>query len=173
MRRLPRAEYLLPIVIVLGAIVLFAAEFTVAFEFTPPGGEPLREQTNLDRHSGAMLVLAVAILLALWVALSQSSRPASFAVAGLGAATLLIFLVFDLPDAGRVGDLEDPLRGIATAEARPQAGFWLQAVGAAALAFGGGALATLTPAELRAPLAALRRRRKRPARDEPPNEPRP
>ncbi len=156
-RLLPRAEYVLPVLIALGAVVLIASEFMTAFEFTPPGGEAQDSVSNADRHSFAMLVLAGAALIALLLTLATGSRPGAFAVAGLGAVALLIFLINDLPDAGKIGDLDDPLRGFANAEAVPQAGFWLEAVGVAALAFGGGALATLTAAQLAAPLAALRR----------------
>ena len=43
MRKLPRAEVLVPIAVALGAVVLAASEFMIAFAFTPPGGEALRE----------------------------------------------------------------------------------------------------------------------------------
>ena len=70
---------------------------------------------------------------------AASRSPAS------GSSPLLLFLIVDLPDAGKLGDLEDPVRGIASARAEPQAGFWLQALGAVTLALGGGAFATLSP----------------------------
>jgi hypothetical protein len=160
--KLPRAEMLLPFVIALGAIVLIASEFMVAFEFTPPGGEPLRDVTSADRHNYSMLILGIAALIAMFVALATGARPAAYAVAGLGAVALLIFLVADLPDAGKLGDLSDPIRGFASARAEPQAGFWLEAIGAVTLAIGGGAFATLSSEQLRAPLG---RRRKGPKRD--------
>lgn len=146
MRRLPRAEAVLPLVIVLGAIVLAASEFMVAFEFTPPGGEVQMEQTVADRHSYAMLVLSIFALLALAGAILTASRPASFALAAVGGLALLLFLILDLPDAGKIGPLEDFI----TAKAEPQIGFWLEALGAVALGLGGAAFATLSSAQLRA-----------------------
>lgn len=146
MRRLPRAEAVLPFVIVLGAIVLGASEFMTAFEFTPPGGEVQMEQTVADRHSYAMLVLSIFALLALAGAILTASRPASFAVAAVGGLALLLFLILDLPDAGKIGPLEDFI----TARAEPQIGFWLEALGAVALGLGGAAFATLSSAQLRA-----------------------
>lgn len=146
--RVPRAETLLPIAIVAGALALAASEFMIAFEFTPPGGEPLREVTAADRHDYSSLILAIGALVALGVAIATGARPAAFAVAGIGGVTLLLFLVVDLPDAGQLGDLSDPVRGIASARAEAQPGFWLQAIGALTLALAGGAFATLTPAQL-------------------------
>jgi hypothetical protein len=171
--KLPRAEIVLPFVIVLGATVLIASEFMVAFEFTPPGGEALREQTNADRHSYAMALLAIGALMAMATALVLSgrdrsddmigqvglrsgARAAAFATAGFGVVALLIFLVGDLPDAGKLGDLSDPIRGFASVKAEPQAGFWLEAIGAVTLAVGGCAFATLSPEQLQAPLSRQR-----------------
>lgn len=150
MRFLPRAEITLPIVILAAALVLAASEFMVAFEFTPPGGEPLRDATAADRHGYSMLVLAICAIVATLIAITTGAKPAAYAVAGVGAVALLLFLILDLPDAGKLGDLEDPLRGIASAEANPQAGFWLQALGSTVLALGGAAFATLSPEQLRA-----------------------
>lgn len=158
MSRLPRAEILLPFVIAAGAVILAASELMVALEFTPPGGEALREVSSADRHGYSMIVLALFALIALGVALNTGAKPAAYAVAGIGAVALLLFLVLDLPDAGKLGDLEDPITGIAAARAEPQAGFWMQALGAVALAVGGGAFATLAPEQLRALPERLRRR---------------
>jgi hypothetical protein len=154
MSRLPRAEIVLPVVIVLAAAVLAASEFMVAFEFTPPGGEPIRDQTNADRHGYSMLILAVAAVVAMSVAIATGAKVAAYAVAGIGAVSLLLFLLLDLPDAGTIGALED----FVTAKAEPQAGFWMQALGAVGLAFGGGAFATLSSEQLQGPLSRRRRR---------------
>lgn len=144
MRGLPRAELVLPFLIVLGAVVLGASEFMIAFEFTPPGGEVQQEQTVADRHSYAMLVLSVFALIALVGAIAGASRPAAFAVAAAGGIALLMFLVLDLPDAGKIGPLEDFI----TAKAEPQIGFWLEAIGSVALGLGGAAFATLSSEQL-------------------------
>ena len=151
MNRLPRAEIVLPFVIAFAASVLIASEFMTAFEFTPPGGEALREVGNADRHDYSMLLLAAFALIAMVLAVTTGARPAAYAVAGFGGMALLLFLIGDLPDAGKLGDLDDPIRGFASARAEPQEGFWLEAIGAVILALAGGAFATLTPEQLQAP----------------------
>ncbi len=146
MSRPPRLAQLLPAVVALGAIALVASEFLVAFEYTLPGGEVEAEESGADRDGYANLLLAVGAVIATVIALRAGSRPAAFAVAGLGVTALLLFLLLDLPDAGETGTLE----GFVTAEAEPGPGFWLEAVGAVALGLGGAALATLDSAQLRA-----------------------
>ncbi len=143
--------------IVFAAIVLAASELMTAFQFTPPGGEPLKQVSNVDRHHYAMLVLARR---------SPSSPPGSRSAPApappptpwpaSARVALLLFLIIDLPDAGKLGDLEDPIRGFASAKAVPQSGFWLEAVGAVFLALAGGAFATLTSEQLQAPLTRFR-----------------
>lgn len=154
MSRVPRAEYVLPIVIGLAAILLAVSEFLVTFDFVAPGDEVQAQQTAGDRHGYANLLLAAGTVIAMAIALAAGSRPAALAVAGLGAVALLLFLVFDLPDAGRIGELEDFI----TAEAEPQAGFWLEAIGALTLGLAGGAFATLSSEQLLAAGSRLRRR---------------
>jgi hypothetical protein len=147
-----RPERLLPIACLLGAALLFASELMTMFEFTPPGGEALDSQTAGERHGNAMFVVAAFALGALVVAVLAGSKPAAIGVAVMGGIALLIFLLTDLPDAGQVGTLDDPRQSFFDAEAVPQAGFWLELVGALALSISGAALATLTPEQL----AALR-----------------
>jgi hypothetical protein len=67
-------------------------------------------------------------------------------------------LVIDLPDAGQVGTLDDARQSFFDAEAVPQAGFWLEMIGAIALTVSGAALATMSPDQLGAlsPVAAGR-----------------
>lgn len=153
MRRLPRAEIVLPFVVVLGAVLLASSEFMTAFEFTPPGGEPQDSVSSADRHGYSMLILAICAIVATVVAVITGMRPVAVAVAVIGGVALLLFLILDLPDAGTRGSLED----FVTARAEPQAGFWLEALGATILALGGAAFATLDPDQLR----ALRRARGR------------
>lgn len=155
-----RAESVVPVIVVLGAVVLAASEFMVAFEFTPPGGEPLRDTTGGDRHGFSNLILGVAAIGALAAAIATGSRPAAYAVAAIGSVALLLFLVIDLPDVGQVGDLRDPLRDLATAEAVPRPGFWLQAIGAVALAVGGGMFAKLRHDATEQPTSARPRTRR-------------
>jgi hypothetical protein len=159
---LSRPERLLPLACLLGAGLLFASELMTMFEFTPPGAEALDSQTAGERHGNAMFVIAAFAVGALAVAVLAGSKPAALGVAVMGGIALLIFLLTDLPDAGQVGTLDDPRQSFFDAEAVPQAGFWLELVGALALAISGAALATLTPEQL----AALR-----PGADRDPEEP--
>ena len=143
-----RLERLLPLACVASAGLLIASELMTAFEFTPPGGEAQASQSFADRHHYAFIVLAVFAVVALVFALSTGSRPAAVAVAAVGVIALLWFLITDLPDAGNVGSLDDPHVPFLTAKAEPQAGFWLQLIGALGLALTGAALATLTSDQL-------------------------
>ncbi len=145
-----RMERLLPFACVAAAAVLFASELMITFEFIPPGGEALAEQSAGDRHSYAQIVLAVAAVVAMLVAIAAGSKPAAMAVAACGVIALLIFLLLDLPDANNLGTLDDPRQSFFEAEAVPQAGFWLGLLGALGLALCGSALATLTPEQLSA-----------------------
>ena len=156
-----RAEYVLPVVIVLAALLLGISEFSTTFEFTPPGAEPLREQAASDRHSYALLLLAICTVGAMLGAILTGVRAAAVATAVFGVAALLLFLVLDLPDAGKLGDLEDPTRGLASARAEPQTGFWVQAISGVVLGLTSVAFATLSSEQLQAPLRRLRGRRRR------------
>jgi hypothetical protein len=153
-----RPERLLPFACVAAAVALFASEFTTTFQFVPPGGEPLCDQQAADRHHFALGVIALFAIGAVVVAVLAASRPAAVAVAVAGLAALLVFLIVDVPDANSIGTLGDSCTSIPDqfdAKAVPQAGFWLEMVGALALALSGAALATLTPDQL----ATLRPRR--------------
>jgi hypothetical protein len=145
-----RAARLLPLAILVAAIVLFASELMTTFEFTPPGGEALASQTGGDRHGNALMVIAVFAVFALAVAVLNGSKPAAIAVAVAGVAALLVFLLSDLPDANAVGTLDDARNSFFDAEAIPQGGFFMEMLGALALAIGGVALATMSEEQLRA-----------------------
>ena len=145
-----RATRLLPIAIVVAAIVLFASDLMTTFEFTPPGGEALASQGGADRHGNALMVIAVFAIFALAVAIFNGSKPAAIAVAVAGVAALLVFLLSDLPDANAVGTLDDARNSFFDAEAVPQSGFFMEMLGALALAIGGVALATMSEEQLRA-----------------------
>jgi hypothetical protein len=82
-------------------------------------------------------------------------------IAGLGA--LLLFLIVDLPHAGNSGTLAGcsatTTGQFFEAKAYPQAGFWLEMVGALALALSGLALATFSSEQLETLRPAWLRRR--------------
>jgi hypothetical protein len=162
--RIPAVEWLLPLACLVSALVLGFSEFSTTFELTPPGGEPLQVIDASDRHSYALLILALFAIFALAVTVMSGSKAAAFAVAAAGAVALLIFLLGDLPRAGQIGTLDDPRQSFIDAEAVPQAGFWLELLGSLGLAVSGAALATLTPEQLAlGDRWAERRRRRRPA----------
>jgi len=162
--RIPAVEILLPLACLASALVLGFSELLTTFELTPPGGEALQVIDASERHSYALLILALFAIFALAVAVMSGSKPAAFAVAAAGAVALLIFLLGDLPRAGQIGTLDDPSQSFIDAEAVPQAGFWLELLGALGLAVSGAALATLTPDQLAlGDRWAERRRRRRPA----------
>jgi len=148
--RFARAEYLLPFACAAAALCVGASELMTTFEFDlGTSGEPQQTITAADRHSYALLVLAVFALGALAVAVISGSRPAAVAVAVAGGLSLLFFLVVDLPDVGQSGTVDEPSRVFFSSKAEPADGFWLELVGTVALALSGGALATLRPDQLR------------------------
>jgi hypothetical protein len=145
-----RPEHLLPVACAAAAICVGASEFMDTFEFDlGTSGEPQQTIAASDRHSYALLVLAIFSLVALAIAVLTGSRPAATAVAVSGGLALLFFLLVDLPDVGQQGTLDDPSQVFLSSEAEPANGFWLEMVGSLALAVSGGALATLRPEQLR------------------------
>jgi hypothetical protein len=140
-------EYLLAVACLVSACVLGYSDFGTSFELTQ-GGEPIQELAAGDRHSYAMLVLAIFAIGALFVAVGAGSKPAATAVALAGATALILFLAIDLPKANQIGDLNEAGQFLAQAKAEPAAGFWLSLLGALGLAISGGALATLPPEQL-------------------------
>ena len=128
--------------------MLAASEFMDTFELNGPGPSLQVVQTAADQHYYSLLVLAGFALGALVVAVLTGSKPAATAVAVCGAGALLIFLLIDLPDAGKVGTISDV--NFTQAKAEPALGFWFELTGALVLAICGAALATLDPDQLRA-----------------------
>ncbi len=147
MKRLrAEAERLLPPMLVLaGALMLIASEFADTFEYRA-GDAVLEVSHGGGRHDYALLLLGVFAIVALLAALATGSKPAAVAVAAAGAVALLLFLLIDLPDAGATG----VFAGFVQGKAHPQAGFWLEPIGAVFLLIGGAALAVMRqPATMR------------------------
>jgi hypothetical protein len=157
-----RAERLLPWVCFAAAAILFASQLMTMFEFTPPGAEPIEEFSVIEDHGHALFVISAFAFIATIIAVWAGSKPAAIVVCGMGVFALLFFLLTDLPDAGQVGTLDSNEQSFIDAEAVPQEGFWLEMLGALALAFTGAALATMSGEQL----AALRPGAKR-DQDEP------
>jgi hypothetical protein len=146
-----RLTRLLPLAVIAAAVCLFASELMTLFEFTPPGGEAQCALGAGDRHSNAQMVIAGFAIIAVLVAVYAGSRPAAIAVAVMGVLGLLIFLIADLRFANNIGSLGESCGSGAQffdAKAVPQGGFYLELVGALALAVTGIALASLTPTQL-------------------------
>ena len=124
-------------------------------------------------------MLAAFAIVAVLVAILAGSRPAALGVAIAGLGALLIFGIVDLPKANDIGGVSSacaPASQGLDAKAVPQAGFWLELVGAVALTLSGIALAALNADQLKALRprwlgagAALRRERRglRPQRTRP------
>jgi hypothetical protein len=152
--RISRPERLLPFACIAGAATLFASEFMTTFQLSegPLGsGNPLCNLDAASRHHFALGILAIFAVLFVVVAVVWGSKPAAVAVGIAGVLALLLFLIIDLPKANNVGSISSAcdLAGQGfDAKALPQAGFWLEMVGALALALSGVALATLSPEQL-------------------------
>lgn len=144
-----RTEVLLAGICAAAALILGASEVMDTFHLTPRGGGALLADSAFDRHHGAMLVLSAGAIVALVVAAMTGSKPAAAAVAICGAIALLIFLVGDLPDANKIGTLDQTGVSFIDAKAVPQAGFWLELIGALALALAGTALAMMPEDRIR------------------------
>jgi hypothetical protein len=159
---LSRLTRLLPVAVIAAAICLFASELMTMFEFRPPGGESLCFQDAGDRHSNAQMVIAGFAVIATLLAVFGGSRPAALSVAAMGILALLIFLISDLRVANSAGSLSEACGAsqgfLFEAEAVPQGGFYMELVGALALAVTGVALATLTPGQLSSLRPSPRRR---------------
>jgi hypothetical protein len=149
MRRF-RAEQLLPLACAGGAAMLAASQFMDIFKIESAPGQTFDLISASDQHWFAMLVLAVFAIAAVLMAVSVGSKAWASAVAVAGGVALLLFLLIDLPDAGRVGDLGNENQFLFQAKANPSAGFWMELAGSLILAICGGALATLSPDQLRA-----------------------
>lgn len=139
---------LLPLACLIAALCLFASELMTMFELTPPSAPVIETQTGAERHGYAVGLIAAFALTALAFAVFTGSKPAATAVAVAGVVALLIFLLVDVPDANAVGTVTGDGGSFLDAQAVPAGGFWLELLGAVALAISGIALATLPPDQL-------------------------
>jgi hypothetical protein len=146
-------ERLLPLACVAGAAALFASELMTTFQLSSTG-EPLCNVGAAGRHHFALGVLAIFAVVAVVIAITTASKPAAISVGVAGVIALILFLTIDLPHANNTGTLAGCSASTTgtffEAKAIPQAGFWLEMVGALALALSGVALGTLNPEQLRA-----------------------
>jgi hypothetical protein len=123
------------VVLALAGIALVVAEFLtfreiVAVTVVPEGGRT----TGGAHHGYALALIGLASLPMSYGAVVGGSRPASAALAVLGALALAIAALVDLPtldDTGLIGRTYD------LAEANPGPGFWIEILAAAVLLAGG------------------------------------
>lgn len=156
MSRPVRLERLLPFACIGGAVLLVASQFMTIFELNEAGGVTRELITSTDQHWYSMAVFGTFGVLVVLGALSTGSKPLATSVAVTGAAALLLFLLIDLPEANKAGNVFDQAESFVIAKADPAGGFWIELIGALVLTVCGAALATLTPDQLR----SLRRSRR-------------
>ena len=162
-----RPERLLPLACVAGGGLLFVSQFMSIFELNSAGPTAQELISSTDQHWLAMGVLGIYAIVATIGAVWAGSKPLAVSVAVAGGVALLLFLLIDLPDAGKTGTINSETVSFLTAKADPGDGFWIELLGALVLAICGAALATLGPEQL-ADLRPRRRpgpkRRRKPAR---------
>jgi hypothetical protein len=137
----------------LAGLLMLAAELTTVISIDVASGscETIHDtnpeladsctQRGFERHGFAFVLLAVVTLALGWGAALGKSRPAAWALVGIGLVVLLLTLARDLPasdDTGLIG------RDYEAAEATAGIGLWL-AVVAGVLAVVAGALRLLRP----------------------------
>ncbi len=117
----------------LGALLLFVAEFTTLYEVhAATSSSPIATHGTGANHAYAMAVIAVCAVV-LGVAVWRSgSRPALLGVGILGLVALLIALLGDLPDARATGLLTVGGRYV-EASTTPSAGLYMETLGAVIL----------------------------------------
>ncbi len=125
-----------------GVVMLVIATFSLIIEIKVGTTADIAlqtdtEQTGMDRHGPALLILAgfAALMLA---GAARGARPATLAVAAAGIAVLAIALIWDLPDLDDAGEVATFYED---AVADPRSGYYLETLGGALLLLSGGGLA--------------------------------
>jgi hypothetical protein len=131
-----------------GAALLVAAEFSTLYDVRVVTTVPEGASYSTGGHHGyAQLVIAAAIVVMAIGAALGGSRPAAVAVLVLGAVSLAVALVVDLPvtdDTGLYGQTYDE------AQAEARAGLTLEIFGGCCVLLGGALLMVVRPARRRA-----------------------
>ena len=149
-----------------GALLLVLTEVSTVLEIRA-GAVVLETQTGADRHSWALLVLAIAAVGLTVAAVLLHSRPAALALGAVGVVALLFWLVGDVPDAGDEGAYG--VRYVdAVAVSGP--GLRLEVLGGVALLAAAAAALLALRERRRAPRARRDGRPARPARPSPPDQ---
>jgi hypothetical protein len=127
----------------LGALLLAVSEVLPLYEvLLGDEGTQARTEPGWSTHAFAMALLALASVPMLRGA-RRGARPAMIALVGIGVIALVIVLAIDLPAVRADAELREAV-AYADAHAEPQAGFFVETLGAVLLLFGGGLL-TLAP----------------------------
>jgi|SRR5579871_6177849 len=128
--RLPSASALLAGTALAGALVLLAAEFTPLYSLhVVTSGRPAGTVSTGSHNSYALVPLALLAALLAAGAWRRPARALHAALAGLGAVTLAIALLGDLPDASAHGLTSHFVLAATT----PRTGLYLETLGAVVL----------------------------------------
>ena len=121
-------RYWLLVPIVVGALLLIAAEFLPLYEIRTITAVPEGGRTSTGSHHGyALLIVGLAMLPMAAGAVLGGSRPAALALVVLSLIALFVALAIDLPDLNETGLIG---RTYDQAEARPRVGFFIETLGA-------------------------------------------
>jgi hypothetical protein len=142
-------RYGLFVLALIGAVLLVVAEFSDLYEVRAiTAVVPDGTQTAGAHHGYALLVVAVVAVLMALGAVRGGSRPAAVALVVLGVIALAITLAIDLPDVDEAGLVKRET--YEAAEASPQAGFYLETLGAVFILLAGAAMLVFRPTAARA-----------------------
>jgi hypothetical protein len=118
----------------LGAVLLFVAEFTTLYDVrASTGGALVKSVSTGSNHSYALIPVALAAAALAYAFFRVGSRPALLALGVLGVVALLVSLVGDLPDAHASGLIGSAATHFQSASSRPSAGFYMETLGALVL----------------------------------------
>ena len=124
---------------VAGIALLVVAEFSTVIRVVVGSLETeKRSVPGHANHGYALLVVAVAAVVFLWLAL-RGMRAAAVALVALGAVALVVALAIDLPDTRESGTLPESV-AFEDAQAKAGPGLTLEIAGGAALVLAGGLL---------------------------------
>jgi hypothetical protein len=127
-----------------GAALLVAAELSTLYDVRVVTAVPEGGSFATGPHHGyAQAVIAMAIAVMSVGAALGGSRPAAVAVLVLGAGSLAIALLVDLPDVHETGLIG---RTYEAAVAEPRAGLYLEIAGGCAALLGGALMLVARPA---------------------------
>jgi hypothetical protein len=130
----PTIPALVAVAAVLGALLLLVAEFTTLFEITSASRRlPIQTTGTGSHHSYALIPIALLVAFLAYGVAWTGGRPALWAIGALGVVALLIALVGDLPDAQADGVYGSTATGLIIASASPDAGLYMETLGAVLL----------------------------------------